>query len=190
MSKRMLKSARREQLISVAVSIIKNRGADALTLAMVAEEAGVTKPVAYNHFKTKENLLKQIYQNIDNRLIESIQHARESGEQSLADVVSLLCNSYIDCMLINAEIYDLTVAALKGYPHNSELSKEIQDFFVNAYSDIFQLPISDDDNQNRLKLMAIYGIIESIGGAVVSKQISRGLALNYLKQEVTNIIQR
>lgn len=190
MSKRMLKSDRREQLLSVAVSIIKNKGADALTLAMVAEEAGVTKPVAYNHFKTKENLLKQIYQNIDNRLIESIQLARESGEQSLTEVVSLLCNSYLDCMLINAEIYDLTVAALKGYPHNSELSKEIQDFFVNAYSDIFQLPVTGSSNQNRLKLIAVYGIIESIGAAVVSQQIPRDLALPYLEQQVIQIIQR
>ncbi len=72
MSKRMDKDARREQLLSTAVSIIKERGAEALTLATVAEQAGVTKPIAYNHFENKENLLKQIYQDIDHRLIESI----------------------------------------------------------------------------------------------------------------------
>lgn len=82
MSKRMDKEARREQLLSIAVSIIESRGADALTLASVAEEAGVTKPIAYNHFETKENLLKQIYQDIDNRLIESIQTTKESGRDA------------------------------------------------------------------------------------------------------------
>lgn len=186
----MLKNDRREQLLSVAISIIKEKGAEALTLTMVAEEAGVTKPIAYNHFETKENLLKQIYQNIDNRLIESIQVAKESSTQSLNNIISILCESYVDCMMINAEIYDLTVSALKGYPNNSELSKNIQDFFVNAYSELFQLPVSDDNHTNRLKLIAIYGIIESIGEAVVSKQIPRATALKYLKEEVFSIVHQ
>ena len=188
MSKRMLKDERREQLLSIAVSIIKNRGAEALTLATVAEQAGVTKPVAYNHFENKENLLKQIYQGIDNRLIDSIQIAKESSSQSITDLVSILCESYVDCMLVNGEIYGLIIAALKCYPNNVELSKNIQDFFVGAYSDIFQLPISDANHQNRLKLIAIYGIIESVGEAVISGHVPRDIALAYLKEEVYRII--
>ncbi len=188
MSKRMDKDARREQLLSTAVSIIKERGAEALTLATVAEQAGVTKPIAYNHFENKENLLKQIYQDIDTRLIESIQIAKQSSSQSITDTVSILCESYFNCMLENSNIYGLTIAALKCYPNNADLSKNIQDFFVDAYSDIFQLPISDDNHQNHLKLITIYGIIESVGDAAISGRIQKNIALTYLKEEIYHII--
>lgn len=188
MSKRMVKDARREQLLSIAVSIIKNRGSEALTLATVAQEAGVTKPVAYNHFETKEKLLKQIYQNIDNRLIESIQLAKQSSCQSTEDIISILCDSYVDCMQINGEIYDLTVAALKCYPNNIELSQDIQDFFVEAYADIFQISIDGDNHINRLKLISINGVIESIGESVISEQVPRHIAMPYLKSRVYNIL--
>lgn len=188
MSKRMDKDARRDQLLSTAVSIIKERGAEALTLATVAEQAGVTKPIAYNHFENKENLLKQIYQDIDNRLIESIQIAKQSSSQSITDTVSIFCESYFNCMLENSNIYGLTIAALKCYPNNANLSKNIQDFFVDAYSDIFQLPISDDNHQNHLKLITIYGIIESVGDAAISGRIPKNIALTYLKEEIYHII--
>ena len=82
MSKRMDKEARRKQLLSIAVSIIESRGADALTLASVAEEAGVTKPIAYNHFETKENLLKQIYQELDK--LEPISDENETFRPQIA----------------------------------------------------------------------------------------------------------
>ncbi len=183
----MSKEARREQLLSVAISILKEHGAEALTLATVAEQAGVTKPIAYNHFESKENLLTQIYQNIDNRLIESIQDAKEANSQSLSDTVSILCESYVDCMMVNGEIYDLIIAALKCYPNNAELSLQIQDFFVGAYAELFQLPLSEN-HQNRLKLIAISGIIESVGEATVSGQVPRDIALPYLKKEVFNMI--
>ncbi|MFC1237188.1 TetR/AcrR family transcriptional regulator [Vibrio sp. F74] len=188
MSKRMLKDERREQLLSVAVSIIKNRGSEALTLSTVAEEAGVTKPVAYNHFENKENLLKQIYQDIDNRLIESIQTAKESSNQSITDIISILCESYINCMQINGEIYDLTVAALKSYPNNIDLSKNIQDFFIESYADIFQMSVTNEYHHNRLKIIAINSIIESIGESIISEQIPREIALDYLQLEIHRIL--
>ncbi|WCE30073.1 TetR/AcrR family transcriptional regulator [Vibrio sp. SCSIO 43137] len=188
MPKRMLKNERREQLLSVAVSIIRERGTDALTLARVAEEAGVTKPIAYNHFESKENLLRQIYQNIDIRLIESIRLAQETKSNSVQDTIAILCESYINCMMKNGEIYELTVAALKGYPHNSTLSKDIQQFFTNAYSDLFQLPLSEQNDLNRIKLVAVYGLIESVGSAVLSEQISKDSALSFLNREIYRLI--
>ncbi|MGF1733215.1 TetR/AcrR family transcriptional regulator [Photobacterium kasasachensis] len=190
MSKRMDKEARREQLLSIAVSIIESRGADALTLASVAEEAGVTKPIAYNHFETKENLLKQIYQDIDNRLIESIQTAKESSNQSISDIVAILCESYFDCMQVNSKIYGLTIAALKCYPSNVDLSQNIQNFFVRAYSELFQLPVTGDNYQNRLKLISVYGLIESVGEAAIAGQIPQEAALSYLKEEVHHILTK
>jgi len=185
MSKRMLKDVRREQLLCIAIAIIKNSGSEALTLARVAEEAGVTKPVAYKHFKTKENLLKQIYQGIDSRVIESIQLAKKLNDQSVRGIISILCESYADCTQENGDIYGLTVAALKCYPNNTNISKEIQNFFVDAYADIFQLP---NIQKNKLKLVAIHGIIEAICDLVATGEMPRNIAMPYLKDQVYKIL--
>ncbi|WP_428775461.1 TetR/AcrR family transcriptional regulator [Vibrio sp.] len=188
MSKRMQKDERREQLLSVAITILREAGAEGLTLATVAEKAGVTKPIAYNHFVSKENLLKQIYQGIDQRLIESIQVAKDSNNLSLAETVSILCDSYINCMRQNGEIYDITLAALKCFPANTGLQEEVLDFFVNAYSEIFQLPLDEDAHTNRMKLLAVYGIIDSVGSIIVSEKVPAELGLSYLKEQVYKII--
>lgn len=184
----MDKAARREQLLSIAVSIIKNRGADALTLATVAEQAGVTKPVAYNHFETKENLLKQIYQDIDNRLIESIQTAKESSSQSVTDTVSILCESYFECMQVNSEIYGLTVAALKCYPNNAELSKNIQDFFCESIFRYLSATYIRNKPPKSLKTNLCLWLIESVGDAAISGQVPKDVALAYLNEEVYQIL--
>lgn len=188
MPSRMHKDERREQLLSVAISILREDGAEGLTLAMVAKKAGVTKPIAYNHFSSKQKLLKEIYQGIDQRLIASIQAARSDHNLSLEETISILCESYINCMRTNGEIYDITLSALKCFPENAGLQEEVLNFFVNAYSEIFQLPIDDASPINKMKLLSVYGIIESVGEAIVTDSIPTEEGLSYLKQQVYKTI--
>ena len=48
--------ARREQLISVARALFAERGYEASSVEEVAQRAGVSKPVVYEHFGSKEGL--------------------------------------------------------------------------------------------------------------------------------------
>ena len=52
----MPKEQRRIQLLETASAIVRAGGTDALTLAHLAEQAGVTKPIAYEHFGTRAGL--------------------------------------------------------------------------------------------------------------------------------------
>ena len=54
---RLSKQARREQLLDVAVAIVRTQGADGLTLVTLAEAAGVSRPITYDHFGTRPGLL-------------------------------------------------------------------------------------------------------------------------------------
>ncbi len=56
-SKRLSKSGRRRQLLDVAKAILEEVGADELTLAVLAQRAGVSKPIAYDHFGSRSGLL-------------------------------------------------------------------------------------------------------------------------------------
>src|ERR1700742_2760181 len=64
---RLPSSERRAQLLDTAAALVRTEGADALTLARVAEGAGVTKPIVYGHFDTREGLLAALYDQIDQR---------------------------------------------------------------------------------------------------------------------------
>ncbi|MDT0267243.1 helix-turn-helix domain-containing protein [Streptomyces sp. DSM 44915] len=41
------------------------RGADGLTLVTLAEEAGVSRPITYDHFGTRPGLLLALYRRLD-----------------------------------------------------------------------------------------------------------------------------
>lgn len=53
---RMTGQERREQLVGVARSLLAERGYEATTIEEVADRAGVSKPVVYQHFGGKEGL--------------------------------------------------------------------------------------------------------------------------------------
>ena len=52
--------ARREQLISVARGLFAERGYEATSIEEVAQRAGVSKPVVYEHFGGKEGLYEAV----------------------------------------------------------------------------------------------------------------------------------
>jgi AcrR family transcriptional regulator len=53
---RMTGQERREQLVGVARSLLAKKGYEATTIEEIAERAGVSKPVVYQHFGGKEGL--------------------------------------------------------------------------------------------------------------------------------------
>ena len=65
--KRLSWDDRHRQMIGVALDYVRREGADTLTLAKVAEQAGVAKPLAYDHFKTREGLLIEMCLEFDER---------------------------------------------------------------------------------------------------------------------------
>lgn len=53
-------SGRREQLIRIAQQVVADRGLADITLAHVAESAGMTAPALYTHFSSRTDLLEQV----------------------------------------------------------------------------------------------------------------------------------
>lgn len=54
--KRMSAQARREQLVGVARTVFAEKGFDAVSVEEIAQRAGVTKPIVYEHFGGKEGI--------------------------------------------------------------------------------------------------------------------------------------
>ena len=60
MSSRLTATARREQLLEVALDVFARAGYHATSMNEVAEAAGVTKPVLYQHFESKRELYQAL----------------------------------------------------------------------------------------------------------------------------------
>jgi AcrR family transcriptional regulator len=66
---------RREQLIDVATKLFAGFGYDATTTAAIAKAAGVTEPILYRHFKSKQELFVAIVRSVSDRTLQQWQDA-------------------------------------------------------------------------------------------------------------------
>lgn len=76
---RLSGAERRAQLLEVARKVFAHRGYDATSLDEVAERAGVSKPIVYEHFGAKEGLYAAIVEREMDHLVASVSTAIAEG---------------------------------------------------------------------------------------------------------------
>ncbi|AKU22278.1 hypothetical protein ACZ75_13220 [Massilia sp. NR 4-1] len=113
MKKRMSAESRRAQLMDCALELVGEEGANAMTLARVAERAGVSKPIAYEHFQTREGLLAALYTRCCERHLALTATALASAGDG-AQAATLLAQAYIDCVLSSDSASLAVEAAMYG----------------------------------------------------------------------------
>jgi AcrR family transcriptional regulator len=75
MNVRLSAGERRDQILDVAVQVFARRGYHGTSMNDVAEAAGVTKPVLYQHFESKQALYLALIEDVGNRMITAIAKA-------------------------------------------------------------------------------------------------------------------
>ena len=81
---RMSAKERREQLVGVARSLFAERGYEATSVEEIAERAGVSKPIVYQHFGGKEGLYAVVVDREVTTLTAAITAAMDSSHPKLA----------------------------------------------------------------------------------------------------------
>jgi AcrR family transcriptional regulator len=71
-STRLPATARREQILDVALEVMGRAGYHGASMNDIAEAAGVTKPVLYQHFDSKRELYLALLDEVGNRLLSAI----------------------------------------------------------------------------------------------------------------------
>lgn len=88
---------RREQLVGVARSVFAERGYEATTIEEIAERAGVSKPVIYQHFGGKEGLYAVVVDREVRFLTDSIAHAFAArNPQDVAEAAAEAFLAYVE----------------------------------------------------------------------------------------------
>ena len=75
MSTRLPAVERREQIVDVAISAFARHGYHGTSMNDVADAAGVTKPVLYQHFRSKQALYLALIDEVGHRMITRIAKA-------------------------------------------------------------------------------------------------------------------
>ena len=83
--RRLKAPQRREQLIEVATKLFAKWGYEATTTAAIAEAAGVTEPILYRHFDSKQELFVAIVRSVSEQTLahwrEIVGDVDDPGEQ-------------------------------------------------------------------------------------------------------------
>jgi AcrR family transcriptional regulator len=77
---RLPAAQRRRQLLEVARQVLAKRGFYETTMAEIADSAGVTKPVLYQHFASKRDLYTAVLEDIGTRLRAAVLQAAAQAE--------------------------------------------------------------------------------------------------------------
>lgn len=79
MSTRLPAARRRRQLLEVALSVFAQQGFYVTSMSDIAEAAGVTKPVLYQHFTSKRQLYGELLAEVGSQIQEAITKAVASA---------------------------------------------------------------------------------------------------------------
>lgn len=130
---RLPKADRRHQLLATALQIVREEGADRLTLGHLATRAGVSKPVAYEHFGTRSGLLIELYRWIDTERVVAFRDAMIRSEHSLEETVEQLADAYIRCAADLTDEFHIVGAALAGSADKAMVFQELLDQSVQMF---------------------------------------------------------
>lgn len=168
---RMSYEERHEQLLETARVFIRRYGSDALTLAKLAEEAGVTKPLVYQHFGEKSGVLVELYREFKHRTHEALDAALATAPKSLPVISRVIADAYIDCI----DIEDTEVPGVGGALSGSaelELLRDEADTAFSARCRTALEPFATDGKVDDASLIAILGAADAIARALVLERIT------------------
>ena len=73
----------RKRLVEATIKLVAEVGVDAVSVSEVARRAGVTRPGAYYHFKSREELMAAVADELDEQLLKIVE-----GSMDVEDVYS------------------------------------------------------------------------------------------------------
>jgi AcrR family transcriptional regulator len=165
MTARLPAPARRGQILDVAVQVFARNGFHGTSMNDVAEAAGVTKPVLYQHFDSKQELYLALLAEVGNRLLTSITKAT-AGATNGRDMTELGFRAYFRFVAEDHDAFLLLYGT--GASRNEEATAAVRVLTAEAAKAISPLIAVDVDPLHRRVLaQGLVGMAESVSRYVV-----------------------
>ena len=75
MQKRQRTTIRRQQIVDIIRNIISSKGIEYVTISEIAARIGTSKTAIYRHFKSKQDILSLLIDNIEETLMDALDNA-------------------------------------------------------------------------------------------------------------------
>ena len=159
MSMRLPAEQRRTQLLTVAVEVFGERGFHATSMDEVAEAAGVTKPVLYQHFPSKRALYRELLDEVDAQLVAQLVEAT-AGAVSGRERVEAGFAAYFRFVSDNRASFRLLFgASVRNDPEFAVVAERSIDRISDLIADLIE--IQAPAGHRRVLAHAIVGMAEA-----------------------------
>ncbi len=180
---------RYRQLLDAAWRLIREEGTEALTLGRLAEQSGVTKPVVYDHFGTRNGLFAVLYQEFDERQNRLIESALEASKPTLEERSRLIASCYVDCVLRQGREIPGVIAALTGSPELEKIKRDYQTVFIEKCRAVLS-PFTHGGAIATAGLWAMLGAAEALSYAATTAEITADQAKEELFAIIVALVER
>jgi len=157
-ARRLTADARRRQLVDVALALFAEHGYAATTMDDIAEAAGVTKPLVYQHFESKRALYLELLDAFSWEMIDRIVQATAAAEGPRQQV-ELGFAGYFELMVDNEDAFRLLYG--RDAPDDPELGAalhRVEEAIAEAIDPLIDAGL---DPEHRLLLAhAVVGMAE------------------------------
>jgi AcrR family transcriptional regulator len=152
---------RRQQLLDVARELFAASGFHDTSMDDIAEGAGVTKPVLYQHFPSKRALYGELLEDTGRRLLDHL--ARATGRATSGrERVEAGFRAYFQFAVGDRSSFRLLFgASIRSDPDFARTVVEVLRAAADTISTLIEIPTSDE--QRRVLASALVGMAESVG---------------------------
>lgn len=177
---RLSRADRRQQLLEVARALIAEEGADAVTLALVAEKAGVSKPMAYDHFETRTGLLLALLEDAD-RHYEGVARARiASAPETVEAIAAIVAEAYIACALEAGPAAAALTAAIEANGDARDVGRASRDLHARQFAEAFAPVLPVPDARSHLIFIGLVAAANTLCAELTAGRISEQAATETL----------
>lgn len=158
--RRLPAASRRTQLLQVALETFASTGLDATTMEDIASAAGVTKPLLYQHFKSKRALFLELLDEVVGRLIEALTAAAGAAPGPRQQVEAGF-SAYFHFVVHNESAVRLLLDST--LPHDERLAqamRRVDDTIAGAIGPLIDADI--DAGHQRMLAAGVVGMAEGV----------------------------
>ena len=174
--RRLSRAARREQLLETALTIVREDGADRLTLGYLARQAGVSKPVAYDHFGTRSGLLIALYKRIDRQQSDALHQALNAAQGNLDKTADMLAAAHVHCHADTEGEWHAIGAALAGSEEKEAVYQELLDGYVQLFAAVLRPYCNLSPTDLEQRCIGLIGAGDALSAAMVRGHCSESEA--------------
>src|SRR5947209_87394 len=161
MAVRLPAARRRRQLLDVALEAFAANGYHRTSMEDVADAAGVTKPVLYQHFGSKRELYLELLDDVGGQLMDAIAKAVAAADTPRAQVLGGFL-TYFRFVADRQSAFNLLFGS--GARRDEEFAdavRKVEDTIAEAIAPLIDADV--DEDHRRLLAHGLVGLAEGTG---------------------------